>query len=257
MVREAVDAHAAFDDCSLSVYAKGSYANNTNVKADSDVDVAVQCHDVRYWEKEPEASPPGGSPYEGIWTPQKLRSELVAALRAKFPSQVDESGSVAITVHSSTSRVDADVVPCFDYRYYFKSGGYRDGTRVYPKSGLGFENFSEQQLKNGSAKNSRTGYNFKKAVRVIKRIENAMLDAGEHREVPSFFMECLVYNCPDSVFRRSTWTERVKGILVIHPGSVGGSFRWQPPWMLSVLIFNSSYSAGGKSPSASWSLSSL
>ncbi len=46
MVREAIDEHAAFDDCRLSVYAKGSYANNTNVKTDSDVDISVQCHEV-------------------------------------------------------------------------------------------------------------------------------------------------------------------------------------------------------------------
>lgn len=41
MIREAVQSHDAFDDCTLSVYPKGSYANNTNVRADSDVDVAI------------------------------------------------------------------------------------------------------------------------------------------------------------------------------------------------------------------------
>lgn len=43
MVREAIKEHAAFDSCSLTVYAKGSYANNTNVRADSDVDIAYIC----------------------------------------------------------------------------------------------------------------------------------------------------------------------------------------------------------------------
>ena len=42
MIREAVKEHPAFDDCKLTVYAKGSYANNTNVRTDSDVDIAVQ-----------------------------------------------------------------------------------------------------------------------------------------------------------------------------------------------------------------------
>jgi hypothetical protein len=35
-----------------------------------------------------------------------------------------------------------------------------------------------------------------------------------HRAVPSFFIESLVYNCPDSILGRSSWTDRVKGILV-------------------------------------------
>lgn len=52
MVREAIDAHEAFRGYSFSVYAKGSYPNNTNVRADSDVDVAVQCHEAIYWENE-------------------------------------------------------------------------------------------------------------------------------------------------------------------------------------------------------------
>ena len=32
MIGEAIDDHAAFDDCSVRVFAKGSYANNTNGK---------------------------------------------------------------------------------------------------------------------------------------------------------------------------------------------------------------------------------
>lgn len=45
MIKEAIKSHTPFDSCSLKVYAKGSYANNTNVRANSDVDIAVQCTD--------------------------------------------------------------------------------------------------------------------------------------------------------------------------------------------------------------------
>jgi hypothetical protein len=213
MVREAIDAHPAFKDCSLTVYAKGSYANNTNVRTDSDVDIAVQCHEVRYW-AEAKAGTHTGTPYQGIWTPAKLRAEVGAALRAKFPSQVNDSGSTAFTVRSSSARVEADVVPCFDYRYYFSSGGYRDGARVVTKEGKHFDNYPAQQLENGKNKNTRTKTYYKQAVRVLKRTENAMLSAKVHREVPSFFVECLVYNCPDSILLLSTWTDTVRGILV-------------------------------------------
>jgi hypothetical protein len=83
--------------------------------------------------------------------------------------------------------------------------GSRDGSRIFPKTGLGFENFPDQQLSNGNAKNNRTGTIYKKGVRVMKRVENAMVEENAHREVPSFFIECLVYNCPDSIFARSSW----------------------------------------------------
>jgi tRNA nucleotidyltransferase (CCA-adding enzyme) len=49
MVKEAVRDHPGLKNCTSTVYTKGSYPNNTNVKADSDVDVAVQCSDVFTW----------------------------------------------------------------------------------------------------------------------------------------------------------------------------------------------------------------
>jgi hypothetical protein len=232
MVREAIQGHAGLRDCSLSAYAKGSYANDTNVRADSDVDVAVQCHDVFYWEEESPGVHGSITPYEGIWTPAKLRTEIGLALRAKFGNQVDESGATAFRVHSGTARVDADVVPCFDYRYYFTSGGFREGTRIFTKSGVGFENFPVQQLTKGNTKNSRTKTYYKKAVRILKRVENAMLDKGRHPAVPSFFIECLGYNCPDGMIIESTWTETVRRMLIhIWNGLEGGepsdaSSRW-------------------------------
>jgi hypothetical protein len=214
MIREAVAAHRPFAGCGLSIYAKGSYANNTNVRTDSDVDIAVQCTDVEYWEEAEPGTHSPGAPYTGIWTPEKLRSELVAALQAKFPGQVDTSGSVAIQVNSSTARVDADVVPCFTYRYYFSSGGSREGAKIFSKAGDVIDNYPAQQLENGNAKNLRTGYAYKKAVRILKRVENAVAFEGKHRELPSYFVECLAYNCPDALFRRPMWTDVIRECLV-------------------------------------------
>ena len=214
MIKEAIKTHAPFNDCNLSVYAKGSYPNNTNVRTDSDVDIAVHCHNVFYWDKETPETQTSITPYQGIWTPQKLRDELTAALRAKFPRQVNDSGSTSLTVRSSSARVDADVVPCFDYRLYFASGGFREGTRIFRKNNDSLENYPAQHIENGTNKNVRTSTYYKKAVRILKRVENAMVEADVHREVPSFFVESLVYNCPDQVFAGSTWTETVSGILV-------------------------------------------
>ena len=212
MIREAIKEHAAFDSCGLTVYAKGSYANNTNVMADSDVDIAVQCGDLYYWDGENKETN-NLSTYTGIWTPKKLRSELQAALQAKFPGQVDSSGSTAFRINSSSARVDADVVPCFNYRYYLSSGGYLEGAKIFKKNGSGIENYPSRQLENGRAKNVRTKQYYKKAVRVMKRIENAMVVEDVHREVPSYFVECLVYRCPDYLFLKPTWTEIVRGII--------------------------------------------
>ncbi len=212
MIRQAIDSHGPFNNCTLKVYAKGSYANNTNVRSDSDVDIAVECTEVLYWEESEKGNHTPGKPYEGIWTPAKLRAELLSAMEAKFPSQVDSTGSTAIQINSSSARVDADVVPCFSYRYYMEDES-RDGTKIFKTDGNNIVNYPAQQIENGIAKNKRTGYAYKKGARLLKRVENEMAEDGTFRELPSFFIECLVYNCPDTVFVHSTWTECLRAML--------------------------------------------
>ena len=223
MIREAINAHDAFNTLSRKIYAKGSYANNTNVRTDSDVDIAVECGNVRYFDEASPGAALRGSPYNGEWTPAKLRTELILALKAKFGADVDTSGSTAIQVHSSSARVEADVVPCFEYRYYFSATSFREGAKVFKTDGTSVVNYSALQLTNGRSKNNRTNQAFKKTVRILKRLENAMVSAGYHREVQSYFLECLGYNCPDSLFAASTWTSTTSGVLAHIYNSLGGA----------------------------------
>lgn len=213
MIRQALDSHAPFNGYAFNVYAKGSYANNTNVRSDSDVDIAVECTELLYWEESKKGIHAPGKPYQGIWTPANLRAELLDAMSAAFPGQVDSSGSTAIQINSSSARVDADVVPCFSYRYFMENGT-RDGTKIFRKNGSSLVNYPEQQIRNGTEKNKRTGYAYKKGVRLLKRIENAMVEDKKFHELPSFFMECLAYNCPDAVFDHSTWVECIQAMLM-------------------------------------------
>jgi len=230
MIREAIDSHEPLNNCSLNIFAKGSYANNTNVRADSDVDIAVECTEVLYWKESEKGNHTPGKSYEGIWTPAKLRAELVSAMKAKFPGQVDTSGTTAIQINSSSSRVDADVVPCFSYRYYMKYGT-RDGTKIFKTDGSNIVNYPVQQMENGTAKNKATGYAYKKGARLLKRIENAMAADGTFRELPSFFMECLAYNCPGDVFAHSTWTERLRAMLFYIWDSLQGDEPDEGRWL--------------------------
>ncbi|WP_127472493.1 MULTISPECIES: nucleotidyltransferase domain-containing protein [Acinetobacter] len=222
MIRQAIDAHEAFQNCSLKVYAKGSYANNTNVRSDSDVDIAVECTEALYWDESEKGNhQTSGNLYQGIWTPAKLRAELILAMKKKFPDQVDISGVTAIQINANSARVNADVVPCFSYRYYMKNN-YRDGTKIFKTDGKSIVNYPLQQIKNGKDKNNRTNYNYKKSVRILKRIENAMAIEGKCKELPSYFIECLAYNCPDYIFTRTTWAQMLREIIIYIYHSLDG-----------------------------------
>ena len=215
MIREAIAAHVAFADIKVDVYTKGSYANNTNVKAESDVDIVVECCDLFYYEDRDRSRPNHGTiePYEGAWgDPAKFRREVKAALEAKFPGSVKE-GSVALFIEPSSARVDADVVPSFTYRDYFPDGSSREGTRVFKADGTHIDNYPQLQLRLGREKNSRTNGAYKKAVRILKRLENLLVVAGLCDEVPSYLLECLTYNCDESYFSRVAWRDVLQGCL--------------------------------------------
>jgi len=214
MIRDAINAHDAFDGYSFSIYAKGSYANNTNVRSDSDVDIVVECEDAFFWKDfDPDkGGHPPIEPYDGIWKPEKLRQELAKALKAKFPGEVTE-GTTAFQVTSSASRVDADVVPCFTFREYFEDGSHRVGTQLFKVDGGSIVNYPKHQLQLGREKNTRTNGGYKKTVRILKRLENVLVDAGVADDQASYLLECLIFNCDESFFARSSWREVLRGCL--------------------------------------------
>ena len=228
MVKKAISEHSEFHGCNLTVYAKGSYPNNTNVRAESDVDIAVQCSNVFYHNT---AIDVPGEPYRGRWTPAKLRAEVGRALNAQFGLQVDTSGNVAIKISASSARVNADVVPCFNYSSYFTSGNYREGAKVFRKDESSTENYPQRHLEKGRAKNNDTSHYYKKIVRILKRTANAMESDGAPRSVPSYLVESLVFNCPNNLFLPPTWVETVQGVIIhIWENTQGdadpGTDRW-------------------------------
>lgn len=221
MIREAIAVSSELDQYSLKVYAKGSYKNNTNVRTDSDVDVAVECTDLFYFELFGNAV---GKPREelGIGSPlggfsfSDFKGAVAQALGTKFGSSNVERGNKAIFVHERSASLDADAVPCVTYKSYVGPRRYREGIRLYPDDGrpLSIENFPRRNYDNGVAKNDRTGRHFKWTVRVLKRLENELVGKGLINEVPGYLMECLVYTAPDTAFNRGSLTADMRAVLV-------------------------------------------
>lgn len=205
MVNDAIDAHAAFEGVDKRIYTKGSYPNNTNVRQDSDVDVVVELHECSYYDYASGVTPPATSPggkYEGLWTPALWRSEVANALVNAFGSKsIDTSGKIAINICAAAgSRPGADVVPSFLYYRYGDAArtSPKQGSCVFSTSGTKIVNWPDQQLTNGRTKNNNTNQRYKNYVRALKNAENILVRAGTISELPSYFMECLGYNVPDS-----------------------------------------------------------
>lgn len=205
MVMDAITGHPAFKGVRLRVYVKGSYPNNTNVRRDSDVDVVVEMLECSYSDYAPGVTPPSYSPlpsYDGPWTPTVWRAEVTRALVNAFgASAVDTSGKIALNISAVPgSRPSADVVPSFVYYRYddaFRSS-VEQGSCVFTTGGTKVVNWPAQQFDNGRSKNWRTNRRYKSYVRALKNAENALVEVGTISDLPSYFMECIVFNVPDS-----------------------------------------------------------
>ncbi|MET9656043.1 hypothetical protein [Streptomyces sp. NPDC006510] len=207
MVRAAVNAWSGFNGVPLSFLPKDSYKNSTNVRFDSDVDIAV-IHDgfhkfndsaLREGDKIIR-HPITCKRYDGA----EFRAELEKAMRSAYGADCETSGSTAIEIAENGGRVKADVVPSFQHRkYYYDAQGnvcYFEGTKTRRTNDKWVINYPEQQYANGVSKNTRTGKRYKQMVRILKRVENDLVAAGKIKALPSYFMECLVYCAPDTLF---------------------------------------------------------
>lgn len=190
----------------VKIFVQGSYANNTNVRTQSDVDIAIVQEDIFDSEVRQGVSK---SQY-GIFTvpepPQSFKDEVQAYLVVTFGSDVIRKNK-SIKINGNTYRKDTDTVPCRrfrDYRnnYTFDNNSYVGGIRIAADDGSIIINYPEQHIANGRAKNSATNYYYKKMVRVFKKIRYLMIDSGIKGadRVSSFGLESLLWNLPDSLF---------------------------------------------------------
>jgi hypothetical protein len=213
MVRQAVDKWSQdYANISIKHVPKGSYTNNTNVRQDSDVDIAVVRTDYHYFDvsalrPEDRHSGSGTSyPLEGL----QFRNSLAQSLKSRFGANCDTTGSTAIELKENDGRVSADIVPSFEFRkYYYDAVGnisFHVGQKVYKTDGTTVFNYPDQQLINGRTKNLATGKRYKQLVRILKRAENDLVDAGKIEPLPSYFMECLMYRVPNAHFNHTGTT---------------------------------------------------
>jgi|ERR1700687_64085 len=193
-----------------------SRALGNQLKTESDVDICVFCDETFFFDL-PEGiqaakfdiSTPATYAYS------QYKNDVGTALTDYFGKNGVTRGKKAFDIHENTYRVDADAVPCFEYRYYWKDSTYREGTAFDPDQGTRIKNYPGQNYANGVQKNTETGGRFKDLVRILKRLKYKMEDddIAAASPAPSFLIECLVWNVPNEGFGHDTYTADVCWVL--------------------------------------------
>lgn len=197
----------------VRLFIQGSYANNTNVRTQSDVDIAVVQEDIFTTKYRDSTSlyPQSDQDYGFHTAPiaaKSFKDEVQECLERKFGSDVERKNK-SIKIHGNTYRKDADSVPCRRYRDYRNDyrkdeKNYIPGIIIFPDYGESIINYPEQHIENGRKKNNDTNRYYKKMVRIVKMMRHLMCDCGydEAEQISSFGLESLLWNLPDTLFTK-------------------------------------------------------
>ena len=223
VIREALQADSFLKTLNPAprVFVQGSYKANTNVRADSDVDVCVVLPETYFWniqfsditvEQVPGTKPPI------CFT--DFKNAVETALVNRFGRSGVARGDKAFDVHANTYRIDADVVAAFEHRRYLKRRldgvvPYELGIEFRTDGGSQIINWPDQTYDNGVAKNNRNGRAYKRAIRIAKRLRNQMQEENiaAAQDIGSFLIESLVWNVPDEGFGYDNYADVIRHVL--------------------------------------------
>jgi hypothetical protein len=192
--RDAINAlreDARLSRYTFKVYPKGSYPAYTNVVADSDVDVAAELTTFRTNRFVREASELtiedfGLTRYTGDASLPTFKDEVEAALIAAFGQGAVQRGKKAIHIRETRRGLKADVVPCVTAATHVSRQATRVGVQLRndARPSETILNYPKQHLEEGTKKNDATSRRCKRVVRILKRLENEIVERRRHRGHP-------------------------------------------------------------------------
>jgi hypothetical protein len=199
-ITDAIAASPQLSKRNVKVFLQGSYKNNVNVRQESDVDVGVCCHESFMVTYPANTSDSNFGNVDASYQYLEFKEDLRKALHSHFGTRQIKEGNKAFDIKDNTYRVEADVVPLFEYRHYLADGRYLEGVALLPTTGSRIINWPYQHHQNGVKKNNDTGRRYKSLVRIFKRLCIEMESEGFNvaSEIPGFLLECLLWNVDNS-----------------------------------------------------------
>jgi hypothetical protein len=197
----------------FKVFLQGSYGNDTNIYAESDVDIIIRLDDCFHSDLEllsdEEKSAHKQAFSDATYTHVDFKRDVLSVLEQRYGSAV-KSGDKAIAIEASGSRRKSDVIVATQFRRYFKfrsanDSEYVEGICFFNGDGERIANYPKQHSANLTVKHQASSQWLKPMARIFKNIRSRMVENGliESRLAPSYYIEGLLYNVPNDNFKSS------------------------------------------------------
>lgn len=200
---------------SYEIFLQGSYGNDTNIFRESDVDVVIRLDSIFTYDltaltaeqRAAFAMIHGAAEYTHV----HFQADVLAALRSRFGNAV-VPGNKAVAIEPLHNRRKADVLSAIQHRRYLwylsdrpDQNSYVPGISFHKADGTRVINYPQQHRANLTTKNQQTNEWFKHIVRIFKNARQKMVEEGYIQAgiAPSYYLEGLLYNVPNSCFGTS------------------------------------------------------
>ena len=191
----------------FKVFLQGSYGNDTNIYAESDVDIVIRLDDCFFSDvddlSEEEKAAHKQAFSDATYTHVDFKRDVVSVLVTQYGSAV-KAGDKAIAVAANGSRRKSDVIVAAQFRRYSKfrstsDSAYVEGICFFNAAGERIANYPKQHSANLTTKHQNASKWLKPMVRVFKNMRSRMVDDGLIKAsiAPSYYIEGLLYNVPN------------------------------------------------------------
>ena len=217
LVREAIREDVVLSQKSIEIFAQGSYANDTNVRLNSDIDINVRLNDTFFYQVPTGETQRDYGYVDSDYSFITFKAEVQSALIRKFGAGNVTRNDKCLTVKESLTRVVTDVVPTFKFKRHDSRSTLHIGAKFITDKGVVVECYPIQHIENGKLKNADMQKRFKRLTRLYRRIRYKMIDERlpVSGNITSFLLESLVWHVPDHIFNNyTTWTERLRQSII-------------------------------------------
>lgn len=195
------------------VFLQGSYGNDTNIYAESDVDIIIRLDDCFFSDldslPDEEKAAHKQAFSDATYTHVDFKRDVLSVLTTQYGAAV-KAGDKAIAIDANGPRRKADVIAATQFRRYFKfrstsDAEYVEGICFFNAAGEQIANYPRQHSANLTTKHQASSKWMKPMARVFKNMRSRMIQDGliEAGVAPSYYIEGLLYNVPNDKFTSS------------------------------------------------------
>ncbi len=208
----------------VDIFLQWSYANSTNIKKDSDIDIVICYKNVYFYNidslSDIEKNYFNKNLSQTSYTFFSFKQDVQNFLEQYFWNKVERKKKCIRINLWDEKYVDADIVPCFIHKRFYKYNSIYDNDYVewiefFSDDLEDIISFPKIHKKNGETKNQSTDGVYKDMVRIMKNSKKYLVDNWKMDEkfISSFMIECCIRNVSNNIFSWSSYKNIVNNVM--------------------------------------------